>query len=287
MYVLNHIRFLLSRYQIHTFHFEDDNLTLNKKRFEEILDGILREHLAVRWDTPNGVRADTLDQPLLRKMQRAGCASLTIAVESGNQRVLDTIIGKRLDLSTVRRVAQWCYKIRLPLNAFFVIGFPGETQAEIRQTLAYAITLYYRYHVTPVVFIATPLYGTRLYDIVMRSAYLTRPITPESLSTGTQPHGQHLIATEDFSVKDLDRLILIYQMKKQIIEWGNYKNKYNIVTRHIKPVIQRFVYHSDTMFFLRCITFFVSMDMRVSFLVRRFKKMLKIRILYNQSHISA
>ena len=41
-------------------HVEDDNFTLKKRRFDEILDGIIAMKPRFKWDTPNGVRADML-----------------------------------------------------------------------------------------------------------------------------------------------------------------------------------------------------------------------------------
>ena len=50
------------------FHFEDDNISLDKKRFEQILDKIIEGKLNIRWDVPNGMRADTLDFNLYNKL---------------------------------------------------------------------------------------------------------------------------------------------------------------------------------------------------------------------------
>jgi len=80
-YVIEHLRLLLERYGISSFHFEDDNLSLNEQRFEQILDKIIESDLKIEWDTPNGVRADTLDLNLLKKMKKSGCKHLVIAIE--------------------------------------------------------------------------------------------------------------------------------------------------------------------------------------------------------------
>jgi magnesium-protoporphyrin IX monomethyl ester (oxidative) cyclase len=86
-------------------HFEDDNLTLRPDRFLSILRRARDEGLRFTWDTPNGVRADTLDEAALREFARSACVYLWVGVESGAQHVLDHIIGKRLDLRKVRRFA--------------------------------------------------------------------------------------------------------------------------------------------------------------------------------------
>ena len=59
-YVLNHIQYVVDKYKVKNVFFEDDNLTLNIKRFEEICDGIIQRKIKIGWETPNGVRADCL-----------------------------------------------------------------------------------------------------------------------------------------------------------------------------------------------------------------------------------
>ena len=66
-YVLNHLQMLKDKYNVKQIRFEDDNLTLDKKRFERILDGMISKKLDFVWDTPNGVRADCLDENLIKK----------------------------------------------------------------------------------------------------------------------------------------------------------------------------------------------------------------------------
>ena len=52
--------------------------------------------------------------------------------------------------------------------------------------------------------IATPLIGSRLYDIVLRKGYLAKEVNPHSLSAATQPIiGDGMIQTPEFSPEDL------------------------------------------------------------------------------------
>lgn len=274
-YVFKHIQMLVQKYHIKNIHFEDDNLTLNRNRFEKLLDNLIQNNIPIRWDTPNGVRADTLSLPLLKKMKQSGCVSLTIAIESGSQRVLDKIVDKHLNLHQAEKVARWCKDIHLPLQAFYVIGFPGEKKFEIKKTLDYAIYVCQKYGVVPSVFIATPLYGTRLYDIVTAKNYLTQPLTEALLATGTQLHGNHLIKTEDFSTKDLDIFIKEYETKVRFILWSNYHNRFNLVSNILKYLIMHYVYPSNNVFLMRCTYHVVYIDMVMSTVVLKLYGLLK------------
>jgi radical SAM superfamily enzyme YgiQ (UPF0313 family) len=200
-YVLDHLELLVTTYGVNHVHFEDDNLTLDRERFFQILDGIEKRGLQLTWDTPNGVRADTLDREILEKCKRTGCVYLIMGVESGDQDVLNHVIRKQLSIDTIFAVAERAQDVGIDLRSFFIIGFPGETLAQIRTTLEVALRLHRRYRVQPSLMFATPLLGTRLYDICCEEGYLQEPVTPASLATATSRRG--IIATPEFSPDDL------------------------------------------------------------------------------------
>jgi len=155
----------IPNYGVEHIHFEDDNITLNARRFEAILDGMIKKGIKFIWDVPNGIRADRLSLDSLRKMKKAGCVQLIIGVESGDQFILDNIIDKHLCLEDVVQTARMCKQVKIPLGAFYVIGFPGEKKENIQRTLDFGLMLKKKYDVSMVVMVATPLYGTRLYEI--------------------------------------------------------------------------------------------------------------------------
>ncbi len=62
------------------------------------------EKLGVPWCTPNGTKVNyhlKEQAHMYQRMYDSGCYQITLAVESGSQRVLDTLINKRLPLETV------------------------------------------------------------------------------------------------------------------------------------------------------------------------------------------
>jgi len=218
-YVVAHLRHVIRDLGVRHIHFEDDNLTLRVRRFLDILRRARDEGLHFTWDTPNGVRADTLDEAALREFAASGCTFLCAGVESGDQEVLDRIIGKRLDLSKVQRFASLARKARVDVRAFYVIGFPGETIGNMRKTAAFALEMERRYGVLPYLFTATPLPGTRLYEEVVRNNYLARELSDEELAVATQTGG--IIRTPDFGPEDVAReRALFEQAHGRLIKWN-------------------------------------------------------------------
>ena len=200
-YVLNHIKFIKEKFAVTHLHFEDDNLTLDRERFKKIIDGLIKLGAAITWDTPNGVRADTLDEEVLKRCKTSGCVYIIMGVESGDRQVLDNIIGKRLSLKKVEEVSRICSKIKLNLEAFFVIGFPGETKNNIKNTLLFALKLQFKYGVYPILFIATPLPGTKLYDICLKNGYIQKELPYKQISSSVLKTG--MFGTDDFTLSDI------------------------------------------------------------------------------------
>lgn len=207
-YVIAHIDYLINKYGVQHIHFEDDNLNLDPKRFEHILDGLSDKGLKITWDVPNGIRADKLSPRLLTKMKQTGCTKLTIGVESGDQAVLSGIIDKHLRLKDVVETAKICRRVGIELEAFYVIGFPGEKRENMERTIDFGLKLQKNYGVSMDVLVATPLYGTRLYEICRRGGYFARGLSARAFSEATQPWGRGLITTEDFTAEEVNRLAL-------------------------------------------------------------------------------
>lgn len=217
--VTGELKELVTKYGVQQVDFEDDNLTCDKKRMDAICDLIVRDNIKFEWFTPNGVRADTLDENLLRKMKSSGCQELWFAPESGSQRVVNEIIEKRINLKVIERMVELCTHVGISSNCFFVIGFPGETQEEIEETVNFAKKLS-RLGADNFMFsIATPLYGTRLYDEAKVKGMLNEE-DDASLAYGT-PHlknlnlsSQELVEIRNRALNNNKKLFIINSLRK-------------------------------------------------------------------------
>ena len=227
-YVLDHIQFVVDKFKVKNVFFEDDNLTLDIKRFEAICDGIITRKIKIGWETPNGVRADCLNMELLKKMKRSGANSIFVGVESGDQNVLDNVICKSLDLNRVVQFAKDAKQIGLKTGAFYIIGFPGETKENMLRTVDFAIELKREYDVGMHLFIATPSYGTRLYEDCKSKGYIQQDLTWNSFAEARQPKGMPLITTNEFTpieVKEIAEKALAEYKKLSLLGHIKHPNK--------------------------------------------------------------
>jgi anaerobic magnesium-protoporphyrin IX monomethyl ester cyclase len=218
-YIVKHIEFLVDKFGVKYIHFEDDNLSFDVKRFDRIMDMIAERGIKINWDNRNGMRADKWTYERLLKAKNSGCSMIAIAIESGNQEVLDHIIDKKLKLKDVIETVKIGKKIGIPMSAFFVVGFPGETIAQMKETLKYSIRLYILYGVSSAIMVATPFLGTRLHKICMKNGYIVKPITPQNIVNAMLNNSDSIIRTPLFGPEDIKSLSIWYRRQMSIAKY--------------------------------------------------------------------
>jgi radical SAM superfamily enzyme YgiQ (UPF0313 family) len=167
--VVEEIKFAKKQYGIRSITFFDDNFFLPKEAMKELLRLMVAEKLDIKWQAA-GAAIWVLDDEFLDLMQQSGCIGVTVALESGVQRVLNEIINK--PIKNIEMMPDRIAKIQergIWVAANFIIGLPGETWEEIRQTVRFAESCgadYVKFYV------AVPLHGTRMYDMAREMGVL-------------------------------------------------------------------------------------------------------------------
>lgn len=108
-------------------------------------------------------RVNSIDETLILAMNERGCVQIDFGVESGSQRILDEVIGKKISVAEVKQAFNLAKKHGLRTLANFMLGLPGETVADLAMTEKLADEISADVYIFC---IATPLPGTRLYDMV-------------------------------------------------------------------------------------------------------------------------
>lgn len=140
-FVTNEIRSLYDKYGVRMIYFMDDNATQDVAFWKELCRGIGDLGLSdLTIELYRGVRLENLDEEMLRLMRRAGFKILTIAPESGSERVRQ-LMRKDMKDEDVRRAARMIRESGLSLQAYFIVGYPGETAEERRETYRYVYDL--------------------------------------------------------------------------------------------------------------------------------------------------
>lgn len=141
-------------------HITDDGFTTIIPRAEEICHKIIDENIKFPWATMNGIRADRVNLPLLKKMKQAGCYRVFYGVESGNNQVLKRI-NKGEDLQTIKNAIEMTKQAGIEAYGFFMLGLPGDTEETMKDTIRFAKSLKLD---MAKVSITSPLPATPLYE---------------------------------------------------------------------------------------------------------------------------
>jgi anaerobic magnesium-protoporphyrin IX monomethyl ester cyclase len=172
--VVEEIEALRRTYGVNDFEFLDDCVNLDRRRFEAILNGILDRGLHLKLHFANGIRTDILDEAQIRLMRQAGVVESGVAVETASPR-LQKLIHKHLDLEKVRHNIELMTDLRILTVGFFMLGYPSETEEELRATIDFAVSS--RLHMAAF-FITSPFPGTPIYEQFKALGKLSKDLNP-------------------------------------------------------------------------------------------------------------
>jgi radical SAM superfamily enzyme YgiQ (UPF0313 family) len=165
--VINEMKQLIGTYGVQEFQFTDDSMTLDRPRAMRIFD--MMKPLDVVFCMANGVFVNSLDEPLIKKMSEAGCYQITFSVESGSEHSL-RLMKKNVDLRRVKPLVDYSRSLGISSHATFVLGIPGETIGDIRQSFQFASDCGFD---SASFFTVSPLPGSELYDQCREKGFLT------------------------------------------------------------------------------------------------------------------
>jgi len=129
--IVAEIEYIQERFQTNNIYFKDDTFTLNRKHVFAFCDTLQKKGLQINWECLT--RIELVDEELIRRMQAAGMFNLKIGIETGSPRLLK-VSNKNLTLADIKRGAEILNRLGQKWSAFFMLGFPDETEEEIEMT---------------------------------------------------------------------------------------------------------------------------------------------------------
>lgn len=130
--MVDEIDYLNRTYGTTEFHFEDDAMTLHKRRLHEFCALLQERHLSVRWSLMT--RIDAVDETLLKTIQQAGCYQIDYGVESGDPETLKKM-HKPHTVEMAKKIIPLTAKVGINPFVFFILGFPWENVSTLDNTL--------------------------------------------------------------------------------------------------------------------------------------------------------
>lgn len=155
--IIEELKVLVAKYNTKRFRFVDDNFILNRKRVFEFCNELINQNLDIEWRC--NARVNHVDEELLKKMKSAGCTWLGYGIESGSQRILDSM-KKGITIEQSREAINLTRRVGLLFRAYMMVGMLGETRETILESIAFCkendVNIDKFFFITP--FPGTPLY---------------------------------------------------------------------------------------------------------------------------------
>ena len=118
---------------------------------------MIEQKLDMKWKCE--ARTDHLDEEICELMSKAGCNRVKLGFESGSNRLLKDI-QKDETKEDMKRGVKMLKDAGVPFTAYFMAGFPNETDDDLKQTIQFAKEIEADYYSLSVL---APYFGTKMY----------------------------------------------------------------------------------------------------------------------------
>ena len=172
--------------------FLDDTFTINHPWVREFCK--VYQH-AYKIPFSLNARVETVNEIMLHELAAAGCYHIVYGVESGSERVRREIMKRSATNRRFRDVLRWTKEAGIMATANYIIGTPGETRAEMAETIAL------HHELQPMdfgFFVFYPYPGTDLFQTCQAKGYL-----PDDYLTRPANHRQSILNLPNVTQADI------------------------------------------------------------------------------------
>ncbi len=198
--ILSEIRDIAT-YQTYDYINFYDNININRKFFHGFCRLFIDNKITIPWGCE--LRVDTITSKDAILLKEAGCRLVATGIESASLEVLKNNL-KYQDPNQVVIGIKHLKAVKIPIQAYFVLGLPGETERSFYKTVEFIKSLPFNREDRINYFAATPYPGSRLWD--ERDSFKLKIVEQDF----TKYDCQHLIfETQDLDLKKLHNLLRI------------------------------------------------------------------------------
>ena len=135
-YIADEIEFLIDKYEINAVNILDDMFAVSKQRAVSICEMFIRRglHKIIKYNV--NLRADSVDEGLLRILKRSGCINVVYGCESGSDHALK-LMRKNTTVAKNREAIELTKRAGITCDVNILIGIPGESEEDITNTILF------------------------------------------------------------------------------------------------------------------------------------------------------
>ena len=156
--VVQELKLLMQR-GVRYVYFDDDTFGINPRYIERLCSLIETECAGLKWGCE--ITVGVVKERSVEWMRRSGCVRVNIGIESGNNEILRSV-KKGHTIEKAYPAVDLCRRKGIEVGAFFMVGFPEETEETLQDTLT-AIKLINADNIMLSIF--TPYPGSELFQV--------------------------------------------------------------------------------------------------------------------------
>lgn len=168
----NELEALLKKYKFQHVHLQDETFFTNSKRVKAVAQEFINRKLNISWfGTMRADQGVRLDDEVWQLCKQSGLERVMIGMEAGTQAMLDWM-QKDIKVNHIFEAAQKCIQYNIAINFSVIVGFPGETNESISETLRIVSQLRKMsstFHIG--IFYFKPYPGNKIADELLANGY--------------------------------------------------------------------------------------------------------------------
>ncbi len=172
---------LVARYQATSIRLQDDLFFADKKRIGEIVRLMDDENLLGQLSFHGFITSNLADEPTFAAAKKMGFHTIRFGAETGSDRMVKLMKGPWASISHHQRCIDLGREFDIKISAAFMLGTPGETRADLDQTLAF-VTDNRRDLMIEGFYLTTPIPGTPYWDFALERGLVTEPMNWDRLN---------------------------------------------------------------------------------------------------------
>ena len=137
-YIYEHMLYLRKQFGVRHINIYDDLFTANRSRTLDLCSLLIQKPLGMQFNC--AIRVGQIDDPLLKMLKKAGCLMLSLGIETGDPALLE-FHKPGVHLEEVGDAVKQIQANNLRAKGLFMMGLPGDTEASIRKTSDYVMSL--------------------------------------------------------------------------------------------------------------------------------------------------
>lgn len=156
--IVREIKNAIGKSPVELIRFQDDIFGVDEKW----LDDFLREYkTSIGLPFYCLLRIECINEKLLENLKGAGCFRIGIGIESGDERVRNYVLGRKMSTESIKNAAKLLHKHKISFHSFNMFGLPSENYRSAWETFLLNIAI------NPTVAYATifqPYPGTKFFS---------------------------------------------------------------------------------------------------------------------------